>query len=583
MKTSMKKLLFLPILWSVLLFTSCQDEIIEIVQDAPDEVLVAESLVAQLLKNTATNDGSKDNILDNSSCFNVELPVHVFVNGLEIIIDEEEDFEVIEAIFDQFEDDVDIIDFVFPIIIILSNHDEIIIENQSQLEEYMELCGDENEDDDDIECIDFVYPISFSLFNSAHNLIDTKTVYNDREMYHFIKNISASDIISINFPIEVILSDGTLVIINNMMELRHALEDAKDSCDEDDDNDYGDDDFTKERLDNLLVMCPWIVHDFKRNSVSLNDHYREYIMRFFEDGVVKVRARNGDELTGAWTTRVTDNGALLKLEFDSLIDFTLEWFVHDIDRERIKLFTEGGNRIILEKNCDIVVDHSIERVENILKECLWRITRLSIDNVDNEGKYLGTPIKFENEHVVKLRVNGEFVTGTWQVVEMNHHIVLKMNFENRPELMLHWAVTILEEDIVKLENNNSKLILKRFCENDVDEDVTFINNVLSHGEWLVAGYEEGDDNKTETYTNYTIDFEENGGILVEKNGQLINGSWLVLRDDGHLKLELNFGSETPFDEFNHRWKILEISENRIELVDYSSTGSIERTLVLERN
>ena len=50
-----------------------------------------------------------------------------------------------------------------------------------------------------------------------------------------------------------------------------------------------------------------------------------------------------------------------------------------------------------------------------------------------------------------------------------------------------------------------------------------------------------------------------------------------------LKLELNFGSETPFDEFNHRWKILEISENRIELVDYSSTGSIERTLVLERN
>ena len=56
----------------------------------------------------------------------------------------------------------------------------------------------------------------------------------------------------------------------------------------------------------------------------------------------------------------------------------------------------------------------------------------------------------------------------------------------------------------------------------------------------------------------------------------------MLRDDGHLKLELNFGTESPFDEFNHRWKILEISENRIELVDFSSTGNIERKLVLEK-
>ncbi len=581
-KTFRKGLLLLPIAIFIFFFTSCQDEVIEIIQDAPEEVLATNSEVATLLQKTATNDGSKDNIIDKSSCFNVVLPVHVFINGLEIIIDSEEDFEVIEAIFDEFEDDNDSLDFIFPITIVLADYTEIVIENQSQLEEYMDQCSGENEEDDDIECIDFVYPISFSLFNSAHNLINTKTVYNDREMYRFVKNISESDIVSINFPIEVILSDGTLISIKNMMELKHAIEDAKNSCDEDDDNDYGDDDFTKERLDNLLVSCPWIVHDFERNDMNLNDHYREFLMKFFEDGTVKVRTRNGDQLTGTWTTRVSDRGALIKLEFDNLVDFTLEWFVHDIDKERIRLFAEGGNKIILEKKCDAIVDHTTARVENILKECMWRITRLKIDGVDNEDNYLGTPIKFENEHVVKLRVNGVFVLGTWEVVEMNHHSILKMEFENRPELILHWKVDVLKEDIVKLENNNSEMILRRFCENDADDDVRYINNILNSGEWLIAAYIDGDDNETETYAGYTIDFNENGGALVTGNDQEIHGAWFVLRDDGNLKLELNFGSEPPFDEFMHRWKIVEISENRIELVDLSSDGSIERRLVFEK-
>lgn len=578
-KTFFNGVLLLPLLALVLFFSSCQDEVIEIIQDAPDEVLVAESEVATLLQKTSLNDGSKDNILDKSSCFNVVLPVHIFINSLEIIIDSEEDFEVIESIFDEFEDDDDSLEFIFPIKIVLADHTEIIIENQAQLEAYMEECSDV---DDDIECIDFVYPISFSIFNSAHNLIETKIVQNDGEMYRFVKNIRESDIVSINFPIEVSLSDGTILNIQNMMHLRNAIHDAENSCDEDDDNDYGDDDFTKERLDNLLVKCPWVVHEFKRNNVSLNDHYGDYLMKFYEDGSLKIKARNGDQLTGTWITRVSDRGALIKLDFESLVDFSLEWFVHDISNGRIKLFTDNGDRIILQKNCDIIVDHTIELVENILKECLWRITKLNIDGVDNDLKYLGTPIKFENEHIVKLRINGEFVTGTWEIAEINHNLVLLMIFENRPELILHWTISVLEEDLVKLENNNSKLILNRFCVNDEDEDVKFINNILNGGDWLVAAYVNGDDNKTEIYNDFTIDFKENGGVLVTGNDQEIKGAWFVLRDDGHLRLELNFGAVSPFDEFNYRWKILEISENRIELVDFSSTGNIERKLVLEK-
>ena len=67
------------------------------------------------------------------------------------------------------------------------------------------------------------------------------------------------------------------------------------------------------------------------------------------------------------------------LEFETLADFTLEWIVYDIEYGKIKLYEIGGNRIIMKKNCDVVVDHTKERIKNYLQECLWRITRLSID------------------------------------------------------------------------------------------------------------------------------------------------------------------------------------------------------------
>ena len=67
------------------------------------------------------------------------------------------------------------------------------------------------------------------------------------------------------------------------------------------------------------------MYEFKRNNQDNTAEYKEYALNFKEDGVVKMRARNGDILTGTWSTRVTDRGALLKLEFETLADFTLEW------------------------------------------------------------------------------------------------------------------------------------------------------------------------------------------------------------------------------------------------------------------
>jgi len=581
MKT-MKNLLFLPFILAILLLNSCQEEEIQIIDNTPQQAIVANSTIVDLISRTTTNDGSSDNIIDNASCLNIELPVTVIVNGLEITIDSESDFDTIESIFDELDDDDDSLNIIFPITIILSNYDEIIIENQDQLENLIDSCGGENEEDDDIECVDFVYPLTYSIFDTNDNTISTVTINSDEDMYHFIHEIDEEDIIALNFPITLIFSDGEQVTANSIQDLENILESAVNFCDEDDDNDYGDDDFNLDELNELLVECPWIVHSIHRNNDNISDIYVDYALQFEANGVVKIRRRNGEVVEGTWTTSESDNGIALTLNVEALNDFTLEWFASKLEDDRIELHNGNGNRIILRQNCDLNFDNNIDRIENILKECIWRIHDLEVNDVHHEEQYIGTPLKFEDNNIVKLRVNGEYVQGTWGIIESGSGFALKMSFDNRPELNLSWFITELENDKIELENQNSEMKLKRVC-SDTDDDVQFINEVLIDGTWIITYAEEDGINETTNYNDFILDFLVSRRVHVTGNLQNFDGSWMAYRnDDNQLKLGLNFHENDPFSELNNRWRIIEITSTRIELVDYSSTGEIEKKVVFEK-
>ena len=585
MRTHLKRLFFVPF-FALLILNSCQNDVTDITPPNASEALLAESQLTEDINATAIMDGSYDNIIDHASCLSVELPITVIVHGLEIHIDSPEDFKVIERIFKEFDNDEDVLDIVFPITVIKANHDEVVIENKEALRALAQECNGENEPDEDIECIDFVYPLTFSIYNADFQVIETVNIENDTQLYRFIQRVKKSEVFaSLNFPVTMKLADGTEIVVNNNAQLQQTIEDAKDACDEDDDNDYGDDDFTLEQLNTVLTSCPWVVYEFQRNQDDLVEVYHEYVVVFKEDGVVKVKARNGDMYTGTWTSEVTDNGALISLQFDMLTDFNLQWHVYDLDDGRIKLFQEGGNRVILKKNCDIIFDITKERIENYLQECLWRIARLQVDGSDNEADYIGTPLKFFPDNVVKIRVNGEFVQGTYQVLPANNGFVLQITLDGRPNLQLEWFVTVLEADLIKLEalgHTNSNMVLRRFCPAS-DADINYINDVLISSNWEVAKYYivDGQVNNTENYMGYNIEFLESGYIKVtDPNNGIIDGSWLAYRNEV-LYLGMNYGIEPPFQALNHRWKIAQVSETRIELHDLDSNGNVERILVLE--
>jgi hypothetical protein len=583
MKTKIKLLLLVPF-FALLLFSSCQNEEISITEPTQEEALVATSELTSLISSTSKMDGSDDNIIDKASCLSIELPVTVVVNGLEIIIDSKEDYKLIEAIFNKFDDDDDYLDIIFPIKIISSDYSEIVINNRQELENLVQECTGEDEPDDDIECIDFQYPISFSVYNTQFQVVDVVNIENDRQLHYFIKRVRNAEVFaSLNFPVTMELADGSIVVVNNNRELESTIRDAKDACNEDDNNDYGDDDFTKERLDALLKTCPWVVYELERNEDNI-DQYRDYVMVFKEENVVKVYAKGGDVLTGTWATRVTEHGALIKLEFDTLVDFTLEWFVYDLEPGKIKLYQAGGNRIILKKNCDIVYDITKERIENYLQECYWRVARLSVEGADNEKDYIGTPLKFLPNNEVKIRVNGELVSGTYEVGIRNIGFILKITLDGRPDLKLEWLITFLEPGLIKLENANNRMVLEKHCFG-ADDDLNYVEDVLISSTWEVAKYDDGlihAQDPTINYAMYTVNFLESGRIKVtDPNNGVTAGSWLTYKNEG-LYLGMLFANVAPFNELTHRWKIVDITPNRIELKDFSSTGTVERILVLEK-
>ncbi len=458
MKKFFKSAMYASLLVVALSFTACQKESPIEVQMDDEQTLVASSATAKLIERTVSNDGSFDNIVDGSSCFDIRFPYTVEVNGLELTINSKEDLELIEKIFDALDSDDDILDIIFPITITKADYTEITINGVEDLRAIAEECI-EGGDDDDIECIDVVYPVTLFTYNPNLEQTGSVTVNSDRELRRFFAGLHLTDIIGIDFPVVFEMYDGTKITVNSNSELADAIERAKNMCDEDDDNDHNDDDFTKERLDNLLAECPWLVKELKRNSQDNSDYYADYLLNFNEDGSVVARDREGNILHGEWNTRVSDYRVLVKLEFDDLVDFTLEWFVYDIDGEKIKLYAGDGDKIIMKIACDFEMHECGEAfIKETLQTCKWEVS-------DGANSFLDIlKIDFSNMNIHVYNPNGTVVDeGNWSIsgttVTFNDLSSTMANYIGE------WQVIECSERRFKLKRGTEEfLVLEKECE-----------------------------------------------------------------------------------------------------------------------
>lgn len=353
MKRSVNILAFLFLF--ALVFSSCRKEETITETDPDQPVLLASSTVAGLMKSMSLNDGSIDNIIDNANCFFIQLPVTVIVNGITFEVKTEDDYDIIEDIFDEFDDDSDELQIIFPIIIILKDYTQIRINNKSELDNIANNCNGENEFDDDIECLDFVYPISVSVFDMVTEQKENITISNDNEMYNFLEYLDDDDIVAINFPVSLILFDGSEISVTNLVELEAAIDANKDACDEDDDNDYNDDDPTQQQFIDVLSACSdWTVDELERDDNDLEDNYIGFFFDFLNDGTILVQV-NSTSYSGTWSIIETVRSIKLVINIPELPDFNGEWTIHEIERDKTEAKIElknGEDSLGFESTCN---------------------------------------------------------------------------------------------------------------------------------------------------------------------------------------------------------------------------------------
>lgn len=338
---------------------SCRTEETEFIETPTEDTIQPNSFIANLMMRTTSNDGSVDNIIDYANCFTVQLPVSVNVNGIQLEINSANDYNAIEYIFDEFDDDIDTLIISYPITIVLEDYTEVVISSDSELTSYASNCLGENVIDDDIECLDFIYPISASVFNINNELIDTVYLNNDYELYMFINQIDSSDIVSLNFPITIVLFDNSQLVIHSLTELEVAIINYDDSCDEDDDYNFNDDDCdncTPSELESILTNCSnWAVDKLERYGNDYDDFYDGYVFNFFTDGSIVVDYSGGTDY-GTWTASGTGNNIEVVIDIPDLPYCNNNWNLHEIEQysgeTKVDLRVGDDDRLRYESNCN---------------------------------------------------------------------------------------------------------------------------------------------------------------------------------------------------------------------------------------
>ena len=392
------KPLLLLLLSVTITFSSCRTEDEEFIDPPVQEALVPGSALANLMKRTALKDGSLDNIIDRANCLSIQLPVTITVNGTELTIDDEDGYEEIEEIFEDFDDDEDLIVISYPITVILDDYATQTINSDDELANLAATCRDENEIDDDIECIDFQYPITASVFNENDESADTIVINNDSDMYDFIDDLDEYDAVTINFPITLILIDGSQVSVANIQDLQREIELADNSCDEDDDYDYDDDDCencSTDDLDSLFAECAvWRVGDFERNDQDLEEEYMSYSFSFNSDGTITA-SENGTVLTGSWSA--SGSGSNIEVVFDipDLTDFNGTWKLEEIEVESDEVEIEfylGDDELSFYSTCSSENTSGDSLSDALTAEnAVWIVTRFEDEGIEETEDFQGSP------------------------------------------------------------------------------------------------------------------------------------------------------------------------------------------------
>jgi hypothetical protein len=339
--------IFFSLLAICLCFSACQEENDQVSEPNSEATLVANTTLPRLMERMTLLDGSADNIIDNANCFLVDLPVTVTVSGTTVVVNSANDYGAILELLNQSNDET--VAITYPITIILSDYTEVSIENQAQLLSQIANCTGPNQPDIDIECIDFQYPFSIAVYDTNFEVIETVNVTHDEVLYYFLETLSDGILASINYPINLIQADGTILSVNTNEALEAAIAAAENTCDEDDDNNYNDGDCTQAQVTENLLDCFWRITNLDGNTQLIYEFY------FNADGsfTFSTEPTSSTVFEGNWEVTTSQGNLVLNISNVSanITSFNGSWIIDECSENQLLLHS-GNQEVTLQKFCE---------------------------------------------------------------------------------------------------------------------------------------------------------------------------------------------------------------------------------------
>tara|TARA_R110002074_G_scaffold24208_1_gene72423 strand:- start:27213 stop:29048 length:1836 start_codon:yes stop_codon:yes gene_type:complete len=594
-KISMKKLInlqFLLLLGLVLFLGSCQKEDKEFIDETNnEETFTANSTITNLLRSASQNNGTMDNIIDGSDCFSVVFPIEVFANGQKLTLESINDLRLVQEIFDQFPSDTDVLDIVFPIQLVAEDFTIIDVANENEFASLISDCT--NSIVDTYACVDFVYPIDCFIYNNNNEQTGSITLNNAHEWLDYLLYLQEGVYIAIDYPMSVIVN-GQTMSVNSNQELIDAISQA--DCSNDGGGNTDPTDF-----ENYLTTGVWYVTYFFDDYDETSD-FADYEFSFAVDGTAEATNTSGST-AGTWDFYVDSGVDKVDLFFGTaspLDEIDEDWEVLEATNDIIRLkHISGGDGSI-----DFLTyertpysgggGNTNDFIDNLVNGS-WYVNLLDDDGNDETCDYVDYEFVYNINGSVTATSPSNTKNGFWMVTDSGSGLDLVLNFDivgqDDPfeDLNDDWDVTGYDTQLIQLmdvSGGNGGTDYLNFGRNPHTGcggggGGQGLIDTLLNGPWYVATYLDDGVDETYDYYGYNLTFNSGGTVVADNGTNTFNGTWSVT-GTSTLDLNLDFGTQIPFDEFNDDWDVLSYTETTINLEDVSGGNGGTDTLILQK-
>ena len=575
-------------------FWSCQKEERKFIDETDNETITSSSDLTLLLLRTSSNNGLIDDLIDENSCASVAYPFSVIANGQQVLLESSDDIQTVKQIFDQFPNDTDTLELIFPISVVLNDFTVLTVNNEEELQALRDACetgGTETA----ITCLDLVYNLNFFVYDSNQQQSGTVSVDSDVELYLFIQSLDPENYISIDYPVSVILNDGSTTVVETNSQLQQLIIE----CVENSSSDPIDQVLFEEQLTTDSWFITYFFDDYDRTA-----EFDGFQFNFNNNGTASATDGTTTE-TGNWMFFGGANPQLdlffgTNTPFDELDE---SWEILEAGEELVRLrnvSSDGSSDYVtFGRNPATGNANATNTLIEELTTGSWFVTLFDDGGTDETCEYVDYEFTFSLDGSATGESSSNSVDGYWAVDNNNNDLRLILNFDSggsgNPlgELNDNWDVNNHTINLIQLQDGTGGgADILHFGRTSAPgcgggggggggSNPQELRDVMQAGTWFVAQFLDNGDDETADFNGYDFTFLSNDVVSAQNGNQSVPGIWIVSVIGNELNFE--FDMDSPINGADDdEYKVVQFTDTSVTFVTLNN-GMIEDTLIFNKN